>query len=228
MITFSKMVVSRTGRSQSCFSLEVLHKGYISRLMFVICPETLWYYSHWMKKIRNSILSSGCARYHTRNVQLYYEQKYNPIMWQQWLDAVQWDRSTNARLVHHRITNSHLSPTSDDTMRNQLAEDMLNKNMLNLMTLSKFTKWWKAIVRRNRTSQAYIITDWNISWPHTCSIHWRRQTYDPCWYQELVDQLACTCENGHQLECRSKTEVVAIMGMSGWPWKCTVCIFSCL
>jgi hypothetical protein len=90
-------------------------------------------YSHVVKKVHNSILSSGSGPGNTRHLQVYHDNGYIPIVWQQWIDAVQWDRRTNARLVHHRISDSHLCPTSDEKMRNLLAEDMLDKEMLNLM-----------------------------------------------------------------------------------------------
>ena len=57
-----------------------------------------------------------------------------PIVWQQWVDCILWDRSSNSRLIHHRAsTDSHLYPTTPEKMRNQLAEDMMGAEMLNVM-----------------------------------------------------------------------------------------------
>jgi hypothetical protein len=47
----------------------------------------------------------------------------NPVVWDQWLDAASWEEETN----------SHLHPNSSEKMRNYLAEEILDLNMLNLM-----------------------------------------------------------------------------------------------
>lgn len=88
-------------------------------------------YSHVIKKCRNSVLSSGTGK--TRMLQLYINDKYVPIVWKYFVDAVQWDRKTNTRLINQKITDCHLYPNNSEKMRNHLAEDMLNKDMLNLM-----------------------------------------------------------------------------------------------
>lgn len=93
---------------------------------FVIISQD---FSHCLKKIRNSILSSGVDKGHTRKLQ--YGCNY--IVWKQWVAAVKWDRETNSRLVHRKVTDAHLFPNQSEKMRNQLAEDMLNGDMLNLM-----------------------------------------------------------------------------------------------
>jgi hypothetical protein len=56
-----------------------------------------------------------------------------PIVWQQWLDAVQWDRTTNSRLLHYKASDTHLHPSHVEKMRNHLAEEMMDDEMLNLM-----------------------------------------------------------------------------------------------
>lgn len=47
----------------------------------------------------------------------------NPVVWNQWLDAARWDEETH----------SYLHPNSSEKMRNHLAEEILDLNMLNLM-----------------------------------------------------------------------------------------------
>ena len=86
-------------------------------------------FSHCVKKIRNSIFSSGSDKGHTREMQ----HGANSIVWKQWVAAVMWDRDTNSRLVHRKVTDSHLFPNQSEKMRNQLAEEMLDADMLNLM-----------------------------------------------------------------------------------------------
>ena len=56
-----------------------------------------------------------------------------PIIWRQWTDAVHSDRNNNSRLIHFRITQEQLYPNSSQKMRNHLAEEMLNHEMLYLM-----------------------------------------------------------------------------------------------
>jgi hypothetical protein len=34
----------------------------------------------------------------------------NIIVWKQWEMAVEWDRNTNSRRIHHNVTESHLHP----------------------------------------------------------------------------------------------------------------------
>ena len=63
-------------------------------------------FSHNIKKLRNAVLSSGCKGHHTR----YLIKNELPIVWQQWIDAVQWDRNTSARPVHRKITDEPPNP----------------------------------------------------------------------------------------------------------------------
>lgn len=87
-------------------------------------------FSHNMKKIRNSIIHSGDIKgQHTRKL----SHNGKVIVWQQWINAVQWDRMVNSRCIHHKVTDTHLYPNGSEKMRNQLAEDMLDTNMLHLM-----------------------------------------------------------------------------------------------
>ena len=87
-------------------------------------------YSHIMKKIRNSVLHSGNKKgVHTRLI----KKNGNEIAWEQWEEAVKWDRSVNSRPIHYKITDEHINPDGPQKMRNQLAEEMLDNQMLFLM-----------------------------------------------------------------------------------------------
>ena len=87
-------------------------------------------FSHNVKKLRNSILKSGDIKgVHTRKMQ----HNENIIVWKLWEMAVEWDRNTNGRRIHHKVTESHLHPNIAEKMRNELAETMLNTDMLHLM-----------------------------------------------------------------------------------------------
>jgi hypothetical protein len=82
-----------------------------------------------MKKLRNSILSSGHKPFHKRLVQ----KNDIYIIWGHWISAVKWDREVNTRPLCHKITDQHLYPNSSEKMRNHLAEDMSNEDFLYLM-----------------------------------------------------------------------------------------------
>lgn len=86
-------------------------------------------FSHNVKKLRNAVFSSGTSGHHTR----YLVKSGHPIVWKQWVDCIEWDRATNSRLIHHKVTESHLHPNSAEKMRNKLAEDMMGEDMLNVM-----------------------------------------------------------------------------------------------
>lgn len=86
-------------------------------------------FSHCVKKLRNSILSSGHETAHTRCCKF----KDSDIIWKQWIAAVNWDRDINSRLIHFRVTDAHIFPNQSEKMRNKLAEEMMNADMLNLM-----------------------------------------------------------------------------------------------
>ena len=87
-------------------------------------------FSHNIKKLHNAVLSSGdVTGQHTRKLML----SEKAIVWQHWIDAVEWDRTMNSRPIHYKVTDTHLYPNGAEKMRNQLGEDMLNEDMLHLM-----------------------------------------------------------------------------------------------
>jgi hypothetical protein len=92
-------------------------------------------FSHNLKKLRNGVLNSGIGQKNTR----YLLHKGKPIVWAQWIKAVQWDRDSNPRRVHYKLTDSHLYPNSAEKMRNHLAEEMMDEDMLHLMQLYQAT-----------------------------------------------------------------------------------------
>lgn len=58
------------------------------------------------------------------------------ILWIHWIKAYEWDLSTNSMRVHHRLTDDHLHPDQSAKMRNKLAEEVLNEDMLYLMKVN--------------------------------------------------------------------------------------------
>jgi hypothetical protein len=89
----------------------------------------IMYYSHIMKKIRNTISKNGKQNTYTRH--LLHKGKY--IYWEHFKNAYLWDISNNAFPVHQKLTHEHFHLSSESKMRNALAENVLIKEMLHLM-----------------------------------------------------------------------------------------------
>ena len=87
-------------------------------------------YSHVVKKIRNNCCKSGLRSVHNRKLFL----RSSLSVWDHWVQAFQWDVSENPYPIHRKLTHEHYFPTSESKMRNHLAEDVLDKNMLHLMS----------------------------------------------------------------------------------------------
>lgn len=83
---------------------------------------------HLIKKIRNSVLSSVFLQSHQRLLTV----NGHVIIWKMWIDAFNWDL-TNSFRVHHKLSDEHIFPTNSQKMRNKLAFDVLDSEMLNLM-----------------------------------------------------------------------------------------------
>ena len=58
---------------------------------------------------------------------------------------IQWDRSSNPRRVNHRVADAHLFPNPAEKMRNHLAEDMIEEDMLHLMKIYIKLLWLMAV-----------------------------------------------------------------------------------
>lgn len=87
--------------------------------------------SHVIKKIRNSILNSGDGQKKTRHIHL----NGHPIVWEMWVSAYLWDNRTHGLNINHSLTDQHLYPTDSEKMRNHLAFECLDKDMLHLMQM---------------------------------------------------------------------------------------------
>ena len=90
-------------------------------------------YSHMMKKIRNNVSKSGHMQHHKKLLQLNGQN----IIWDHWIKAFQWDTSSNVLKIHQKLTQVHFSLNSQLKMRNKLAEDVLDENMLHLLEMHK-------------------------------------------------------------------------------------------
>ena len=85
---------------------------------------------HCIKKIRNNLMKSGTNAHCTRNIVL---PGNKIVQWQMWIDAFEWDQK-NALQLHRKLKNDHLYPNQQTKMRNHLAEEVLNVDMLDLMS----------------------------------------------------------------------------------------------
>ena len=57
-------------------------------------------------------------------------------MWKAFQDAYKWDEEVNPHRLHYRLTDTHLNPDQAEKMRNKLANEVLNKDMLHLMEVN--------------------------------------------------------------------------------------------
>jgi hypothetical protein len=95
-----------------------------SDLIFIQDP------SHVLKKIRNSILNSGKGKNKTREMQL----DGHTVVWDQWVNAYLWDQREHPGFpINAKLSDSHMFPCDCEKMRNHLAFDCLNYDMLHLM-----------------------------------------------------------------------------------------------
>ncbi|MES9883829.1 MAG: hypothetical protein ABW185_23505 [Sedimenticola sp.] len=93
------------------------------------CLVFMMDFSHVAKKIRNNVLKSGIHKACTRLLTL--TSGYT-VQWQMFVDAFEWDRQ-NCLSLHRKLSHEHLHPNNQEKMRNHLAEEVLNSEMLNLM-----------------------------------------------------------------------------------------------
>lgn len=86
-------------------------------------------YSHLIKKTRNNLHKSGRLDSYKRQL------KFNChfIYWEYFVNAYMWDITHNPFPVYQKVRQDHFQLTSESKMRNSLAEDVLNKDMLNVM-----------------------------------------------------------------------------------------------
>lgn len=92
--------------------------------------------SHVIKKIRYNILKSGTSNNSKRHLK--FGSKL--IEWEHFSKSYLWDISTNPFPIHYKLTQEHIYVTSEGKMRNHLAEDVLNPEMLHLLT-----QYWSSL-----------------------------------------------------------------------------------
>lgn len=93
---------------------------------------------HVLKKVRNSLYSSRLVNKTSGGRHLVLDGQ--SIVWDAWLEAEKYNREFGIRM-HRKLTLDHVHLQNAAKMRNQLACDVLNKDMHTLMSeYSSFTK----------------------------------------------------------------------------------------
>lgn len=105
------------------------------------CNTIMMYSSlqHGVKKLRNSILSSGDRSFHKRLLRPLHVGPYE-IRWEHWIHAFEWDWEHHSLPIYQRLSRDHLFLDCKSKMRNHLAEDVLNGDMLRLMQVQSSLK----------------------------------------------------------------------------------------
>ncbi|XP_078382573.1 uncharacterized protein LOC144665241 [Oculina patagonica] len=88
---------------------------------------------HNFKKLRNNIEKSKFGG--VRHLRKGSSERH--IEWQHFKSAYQWDQNNSTLKIHERLTEEHFSLGYANKMRNHLATDVLNENMLFLMKAYK-------------------------------------------------------------------------------------------
>jgi hypothetical protein len=91
-------------------------------------------YSHVMKKLRNNIYSSG-----HKGTRLLLLPSVKDIRWQYWIKAFEWDQ-TNPIQIHKKLKRDHVYLNSESKMKNHLAEEVLDTDMLQLIMEYKISE----------------------------------------------------------------------------------------
>lgn len=82
---------------------------------------------HVIKKLRNNVEASKLANKTEKGRYLLLNEK--PIIWEHFEEAFKFNRQNGFR-IHRRLTKEHIELTSATKMRNKLAEEVLNRDML--------------------------------------------------------------------------------------------------
>ena len=101
----------------------------------VACRMVFSFFKHNLKKVRNNLIKSGTKDFHTNKLEIDGKM----VLWEHWLQAYQWDVRNHSFPVHQKLTEEHMFPSNQQKMRNGLAEEVLDKNMLHLMEVKHAT-----------------------------------------------------------------------------------------
>ena len=97
-----------------------------------ICQDPM----HNQKKMRNNCIKSGVPSKKTGKISRTIRLHDKDVVWAHWVSAAAWDKKreeNGGRRIHYKLTKAHLEPSQSEKMRNALAEEALNSDMLYLM-----------------------------------------------------------------------------------------------
>ena len=86
-------------------------------------------YSHVIIFFRNNVLQSG---HHTKCTGCLKLPNQKEVVWQHWIDAYKHDH-LNVVKIHKKLTSEHVFLNCASKMRNSLAEEVLDSDMVRLM-----------------------------------------------------------------------------------------------
>lgn len=117
--SFMNMLLCDDPRAQNFIAKDIYDKDH---QIFVIQDV-----KHVIKKLRNNIEAS--KREHKASAGRYLVLNGKPIVWNQFEEVFEFNVQKGFR-IHRKLTKEHLELTSASKMRNHLAEEVLNKDML--------------------------------------------------------------------------------------------------
>jgi hypothetical protein len=92
-------------------------------------------FQHNFKKIRNNILKSTLDGSGTRCLTI----GHNNILWEHFINAFNYDQGEFSLSYNEKLTVDHFELDPASKMRNHLAEEVLDRDMLNLMQVYIYT-----------------------------------------------------------------------------------------
>ena len=119
---FMNMLLNDRARGSDYTTTDIYN---IDHKVFIIQDS-----KHVIKRIRNSIESSKMANRAAPGRHLSLDDQ--PIVWEHFEDAYAFNQQSGLR-IHRHLTKEHIELTSASKMRNRLAEQVLDKDMLFLM-----------------------------------------------------------------------------------------------
>ena len=84
--------------------------------------------------MRNSLYTSGTRKRHIRS-------STGIIIWDHWFRLYRWS-SEKTISIARKLTQDHIQPNGQLKMRNALAEQVLDKDLLNAMLVSRSSWLW--------------------------------------------------------------------------------------
>ena len=85
--------------------------------------------SHVIKKLRNFLFASGSGEQHKRRIL----HRLGYIDWDMFVNAYMWNCNHHTLRIHRKLSNEHFVLNNSLKMRNHLADQVLNSDMLYLM-----------------------------------------------------------------------------------------------